>query len=56
MIFQIIAALKRLLSQVSWVRVRDSHILSVASTVFISDERFRVVTPEDNTEWNLRIK
>jgi hypothetical protein len=42
--------------QVSWIRRRDSHILSVDQTIFISDGRFRILRPEPGNEWNLHIK
>ena len=40
----------------SWVRKSDAYILSVDSTVFISDQRFKVLRPQPGTEWNLHIK
>lgn len=43
-------------NSVSWIRRSDSHILSVDQTVFISDDRFRVLRPEPGNEWNLHIK
>jgi len=41
---------------VSWVRKADGYILSVDSSVFISDQRFKVLRPQPSTEWNLHIK
>ena len=44
-------------SQVSWVRKRDSHILTVDKTVFISDPRFRILRLEESgNDWDLHIK
>jgi len=42
--------------QVSWIRKSDGYILSVDSTIFISDNRFKVLRPQPGTEWNLHIK
>lgn len=42
---------------VSWVRKRDSHILTVDKTVFISDPRFRILRLEESgNDWDLHIK
>lgn len=41
---------------VSWVRKRDSHILTVDKTVFISDPRFRILRLESGSDWDLHIK
>jgi len=41
---------------VSWIRKSDSYILSVDSTIFISDDRFKVLRPVPSTEWNLHLK
>ena len=46
----------KLFVQVSWVRKADGYILSVDSSVFISDQRFKVLRPQPSTEWNLHIK
>ena len=42
--------------QVSWIRKRDSHILTVDGTTFISDERFYILKPERRHVWTLRIR
>ncbi|XP_037080579.1 lachesin-like [Pollicipes pollicipes] len=41
---------------VSWVRNRDSHILTVDRYAFIADERFQCFHPEDSETWTLQIK
>jgi len=41
---------------VSWIRKRDSHILTVDGTTFISDERFYILKPERRHVWTLRIR
>jgi hypothetical protein len=41
---------------VSWVRSRDAHILSVDSTLFVSDPRILVVTSPERSEWTLILK
>ncbi|XP_055384416.1 immunoglobulin superfamily member 10-like [Condylostylus longicornis] len=40
---------------VSWVRVRDGHILTVDRAVFIADQRFLALQQSDNS-WTLQIK
>lgn len=40
--------------QVSWIRKRDSHILTVDRYTFIADERFQVLHNGDT--WTLQIK
>ncbi len=42
--------------QVSWIRRRDSHILSVDNVTFVSDGRIRLLRPEVGDEWNLHIR
>ncbi|XP_055715804.1 zwei Ig domain protein zig-8-like isoform X2 [Phlebotomus papatasi] len=41
---------------VSWVRVRDDHILSVDRMTFIADERFQSHYVESTSVWTLQIK
>ena len=41
---------------VSWVRSRDSHILTVDSEVFISDERFHSQIQKLSNLWILKVK
>jgi hypothetical protein len=45
-----------LLLQVSWVRHRDIHILTVASYTYTSDQRFQAIHQRSNDEWTLQIK
>lgn len=42
--------------QVSWIRRRDAHILSVDKTMFIPDERFHATFAEKSETWTLLIK
>ncbi len=41
---------------VSWIRLRDYHILAVDDVTYISNPRFVVLRPEQGREWNLNIK
>ncbi|XP_061392109.1 junctional adhesion molecule B-like, partial [Musca vetustissima] len=42
---------------VSWVRLRDGHIISVDQTTFIADERFQAIFQDDKEyTWSLQIK
>ncbi|ALC45781.1 dpr16 [Drosophila busckii] len=42
---------------VSWVRIRDGHIISVDESTFIADERFQSIYQEDRDyTWSLQIK
>uniref|UniRef100_A0A1A9VZD5 Ig-like domain-containing protein n=1 Tax=Glossina brevipalpis TaxID=37001 RepID=A0A1A9VZD5_9MUSC len=41
---------------VSWVRLRDGHIISVDQTTFIADQRFRAIHQDDDFSWSLQIK
>ncbi|KAK7083171.1 hypothetical protein SK128_000977 [Halocaridina rubra] len=40
---------------VSWIRKRDLHILTVGVSTYTSDDRFQVYHPEDSNEWHLQI-
>ena len=42
--------------QVSWIRSRDSHIISVDQMTFIADERFHVFHDAESGSWSLQIK
>lgn len=42
--------------KVSWIRRRDSHILSVDRTMFIADERFQTIYVDGSDTWTLQIK
>lgn len=47
---------------VSWVRIRDEHILTVDRVIFIADERFNAFHPtgseadQPDQSWQLQIK
>lgn len=41
---------------VSWIRRRDSHILSVDRTMFIPDERFQAIFADVSDTWTLQVK
>ncbi|XP_043527367.1 neurotrimin-like [Frieseomelitta varia] len=41
---------------VSWIRRRDSHILSVDRTMFIPDERFQALFVDASDTWTLQVK
>ena len=58
-VFYLVWAVKSLtlfFCQVSWIRKRDSHILTVGSSTFISDGRFYILKPEKRHVWTLRIR
>ncbi|CAL4065230.1 unnamed protein product, partial [Meganyctiphanes norvegica] len=40
---------------VTWIRRRDIHILSVGTHTYTSDERFKVVHPVGSDDWTLEI-
>ncbi|XP_069998074.1 uncharacterized protein [Penaeus vannamei] len=40
---------------VSWIRQRDLHILTVGILTYTSDDRFQVYHPENSEEWHLDI-
>ncbi|XP_042885303.1 hemicentin-1-like isoform X2 [Penaeus japonicus] len=40
---------------VSWIRQRDLHILTVGILTYTSDDRFQVYHPENSDEWHLEI-
>jgi len=42
--------------QVSWIRRRDSHILTIDWLLFIADDRFRIFLVEPTCTWTLQIK
>lgn len=42
--------------QVSWIRHRDIHILTVGSYTYTSDQRFQVNHHKDSDDWTLQIK
>lgn len=45
-----------LTQKVSWIRRRDSHILSVDRTMFIPDERFQALFVDASDTWTLQVK
>lgn len=45
-----------LLLQVSWIRRRDAHILTVDRYTFIADDRFQAFLVEATDTWTLQIK
>ncbi len=42
--------------QVSWIRSRDSHILTADREVFIVDDRFSALYNQAAATWTLQIK
>ena len=42
--------------QVSWIRHRDLHILTVGKYLFTTDERFQALHKDGSDEWILFIK
>lgn len=40
----------------SWIRVRDGHILIVDRSTFIADDRFQAFVVESTGIWTLQIK
>ncbi|XP_018019853.1 neural cell adhesion molecule 2 [Hyalella azteca] len=42
-------------SQVSWIRHRDLHILSVGAVTYTSDDRFQVVPDQTTGDWAMRL-
>lgn len=45
-----------LLSQVSWIRHRDLHILTVGGYTYTSDQRFQATHSANTDDWTLHIK
>lgn len=41
---------------ISWLRVRDGHILTVDQTTFIADQRFQSIFTTNPERWSLQIK
>uniref|UniRef100_A0A8W7Q3A0 Ig-like domain-containing protein n=1 Tax=Anopheles coluzzii TaxID=1518534 RepID=A0A8W7Q3A0_ANOCL len=46
----------RMLLQVSWVRHRDIHLLTVGRYTYTSDQRFRAIHHPHTEDWSLQIK
>ncbi|KAJ9576923.1 hypothetical protein L9F63_006541, partial [Diploptera punctata] len=42
--------------QVSWVRHRDIHLLTVGRYTYTSDQRFRAIHHPHSEDWTLQIK
>lgn len=42
--------------QVSWVRHRDIHLLTVGHYTYTSDQRFRAIHTPNSEDWTLMIK
>mgnify|MGYP003318416440 CR=1 FL=1 len=43
-------------AQVSWMRQRDWHILTVGRKAYTTDQRFRVIHREGTLDWLLEVK
>lgn len=48
--------MSRGLAQVSWIRLRDFHLLTVGLTRYTSDERFSTVHVQYSNSWALQVK
>lgn len=48
--------MRSIFRQVSWIRHRDVHILTVGSYTYTSDQRFQATHHKDTDEWTLQIK
>ncbi|GLH02285.1 SFRICE_033561 [Gryllus bimaculatus] len=47
---------KTMVFQVSWVRHRDIHLLTVGRYTYTSDQRFRAIHHPHSEDWTLQIK
>lgn len=47
---------RHLAQQVSWIRHRDIHILTVGSYTYTSDQRFQATHHKNTDDWTLQIK
>lgn len=52
----LILLLLQMLLQVSWVRHRDIHLLTVGRYTYTSDQRFRAIHQPQTEDWMLQIK
>ena len=43
-------------AQVSWIRKRDGHLLTVDTDTFIGDGRFQVLHPPSSDTWTLHLR
>lgn len=46
----------QMLLQVSWLRHRDTHLLTVGRYTYTSDQRFRAIHHPHSEDWILQIK
>lgn len=46
----------QMLLQVSWIRHRDIHLLTVGRYTYTSDQRFRAIHQPHSEDWILQIK
>lgn len=49
------ASLSRSVAQVSWIRQRDLHILTVGILTYTNDQRFQSLHSDGSDEWTLKI-
>ncbi len=42
--------------QISWIRRRDMHIITVDRIVYTNDERFNILHIDGSDDWTLQIK
>lgn len=54
--YNIIFSIFQMLLQVSWVRHRDIHLLTVGRYTYTSDQRFRAIHHPHSEDWILQIK
>jgi neurotrimin len=45
-----------MLAQVSWIRHRDIHLLTVGRYTYTTDQRFRAMHDANSEDWVLQIK
>ena len=56
LIYSILFAYSPFNFQVSWIRLRDWHILTTDQSTFTNDERFHVIHQPQTSDWTLAIK
>lgn len=42
-------------SQVSWIRKRDLHIMTIGILTYTNDQRYQAIHTEGSDEWSLRV-
>ncbi|PRD27732.1 UNVERIFIED_CONTAM: hypothetical protein NCL1_34502 [Trichonephila clavipes] len=42
--------------QVSWIRRKDLHVLTVGRFTYTSDQRFQTIHLENSDDWTLQVK